>query len=270
MGHEETTSCQKQETDQGRKPNIEALNKAPNKNKTNKAVAVRSKNNQLSKPIDQLQTFISARQLLGSSNPMPTMHNTRLKYCQTFTLTTQGSPLTTFGTEQSLRLNSLYDPDFSLGGHQPYGYDQLSLFYNRYVVTRALVEVIISDPSEDGLVLGMMVKGAGAAQTVANSTIDEVTERQGCVTKWINDSGSQLVSYTMDLPIHQIVGIPSNNMLLAERYTLGATVAADPAVQAYLSIAAANAKGNTSATLKCQVRISFDCQFYDRRTFAQS
>lgn len=199
-------------------------------------------------------------------------YTTRLKYCQTFLLQTQASPLATFGTEQSIRLNSLFDPDFSLGGHQPYGYDQLTPFYGRYVVTRALVEILVSDPSSDGIVLGMQVKSATSVHTVANSTIDEVSERQACVTKWINDSGSQLVSYTMDLPIYQILGFSNQQQLLADRFNCGASTSGNPnsTRSAFLSIALANARGNNLQTANVQVRISFDCQFYERLTLGQS
>ena len=41
-----------------------------------------------------------------------------LKYSETFTLTTGAGG--TFGVDQVMKLNSLYDPDFTGGGHQPY------------------------------------------------------------------------------------------------------------------------------------------------------
>lgn len=39
------------------------------------------------------------------------------------------------------RTNSLYDPDFTLGGHQPYGFDQLMLQYNHYTVLKSIYEI---------------------------------------------------------------------------------------------------------------------------------
>lgn len=37
--------------------------------------------------------------------------------------------------EASIRLNSLFDPEYPIGGHQPRGYDQWSTMYNKYLVT---------------------------------------------------------------------------------------------------------------------------------------
>jgi hypothetical protein len=55
-----------------------------------------------------------------------------LKYTELLTL----SMATTVGNQQTMRLNSIFDPNSAVGGHQPYGYDQLAALYNRYRVLR--------------------------------------------------------------------------------------------------------------------------------------
>jgi len=44
-------------------------------------------------------------------------------------------------TVKEFRANGLYDPDFSLGGHQPYGFDQLMAQYNHFTVLKAVFEI---------------------------------------------------------------------------------------------------------------------------------
>ena len=40
------------------------------------------------------------------------------------------------------RANSLYDPEVAIGGHQPYGYDQLSAMYQKLVVISSSCHVV--------------------------------------------------------------------------------------------------------------------------------
>lgn len=41
----------------------------------------------------------------------------------------------------TFRTNSLYDPNYTSGGHQPYGYDSLALQYTRYLVYKSTIRV---------------------------------------------------------------------------------------------------------------------------------
>jgi len=62
------------------------------------------------------------------------------KYAEAVTVSTVG-----MGTYK-WNLNSLYDPNRTGGGHQPYGYDQLATLYNRYrVISCSYVISCISD-----------------------------------------------------------------------------------------------------------------------------
>lgn len=60
--------------------------------------------------------------------PIPSRFITKLKYSQTFSVS--GSLTTPY----QFNLNSIFDPDRTGTGTQPYGYDQLAGLYNRYRV----------------------------------------------------------------------------------------------------------------------------------------
>jgi hypothetical protein len=194
-----------------------------------------------------------------------------MAYSQTQVMTTQ-STLTTFGSELSLRLNSIYDPDFSVGGHQPYGYDQFVSFYSRYLVLNADIELLISGPSQDGIVLGMQLKQPFSGQTVANSSIDEVTERQASLTKWVNDTGSQISTIKTRVPMWSFFGYQNEKEYIAAAYSVGAVYNADPSTNfnAYLSFAVANSRGGASATAVVSVRITYDVYLFARTTLPSS
>ncbi|QGQ63634.1 capsid protein [Chicken circovirus 5] len=61
----------------------------------------------------------------------------RLTYCDNVTL----DPGANVVAGRVFRANGLFDPDVALGGHQPYGFDQLMSIYNRFVVLGSKITV---------------------------------------------------------------------------------------------------------------------------------
>lgn len=60
--------------------------------------------------------------------PFASRYITKMKYSESFILNLGNS------YSAIMNLNSVFDPNSALGGHQPYGYDQLTPIYNRYRV----------------------------------------------------------------------------------------------------------------------------------------
>lgn len=86
-----------------------------------------------------------------SVSPIPLQYKTRMKYVQTFKI------LTASGSDYAIntfRLNSIYDPDESGVGHQPYGYDTLEPLYNNYRVYKvhATIECVGSIGSDKPII----------------------------------------------------------------------------------------------------------------------
>jgi hypothetical protein len=102
-----------------------------NKNQTNRKIRKNTINNQnqtLAYAMAKLRSFNNYESpRIGFLDPHKYI---TLKYCDVynFTLTTGTA------TNQVMNLNSLFDPDRTGTGHQPYGYDQLATLYNRYRV----------------------------------------------------------------------------------------------------------------------------------------
>lgn len=59
-----------------------------------------------------------------------------LKYCDTAVLAPETVP-----NSFDIKANSLYDPLYTLGGHQPNGYDQMMTLYNKWVVLSSTIKV---------------------------------------------------------------------------------------------------------------------------------
>lgn len=62
--------------------------------------------------------------------PLPSRYITKMKYSATLTPSTSGLQSGLY----QINMNSLYDPDRTGGGHQPYGFDQIGNLYNKYRV----------------------------------------------------------------------------------------------------------------------------------------
>lgn len=63
----------------------------------------------------------------------PATNFVKMRYVDTVTL----SPVVNTLSEVVFKANGIYDPYVPLGGHQPLGQDQWSVFYNKYVVYRS-------------------------------------------------------------------------------------------------------------------------------------
>lgn len=71
------------------------------------------------------------------------------------------------------RGNSLYDPDFSLGGHQPTGFDQYTAFYTNYLVFGAKISVTLLNSDDDTInVYVIPYKGSLAPAWMGDANYD--------------------------------------------------------------------------------------------------
>lgn len=89
----------------------------------------------------------------------------RLRYVEQFTL----DPATGGVALQDFRCNSIYDPNASGTGHQPYGHDQWAQYYRRYEVLKSSIRVDYcqseASASTSVLVVGIEVDDATTVTT---------------------------------------------------------------------------------------------------------
>lgn len=201
-----------------------------------------------------------------ANDPFRPWYSARLRYTSTVQYT--AGAVGVYGTEQIYRLNSLFDPDFSLGGTQPYGFDQLSELYKRYKVNAVTIQFEIYDPSVDGMLIGIQVQPPGGTATVTGKNVDVIKEQPMSITRNISDSGSQRLTVRQYFPMHSILGV-SPIQFKADMTEYTAPVTADPNQIPLVRIAAANKAGG-GGTVWIRTSIHFHSQFYDRKVLAQS
>lgn len=99
--------------------------------------------------------------------PVPVRKKLRLKYVQRITINpgaSGGAVLNNF------RANSLFDPDRTGTGHQPIGFDEWAVFYNRYTVVSSKIKIIAFGSAATGP-LGNIIVGINLDDDNTSSAI---------------------------------------------------------------------------------------------------
>lgn len=202
-----------------------------------------------------------------SSDPFGASKFCKLHWSQTITLGTPVAGGYTFGPERIFRLNSLYDPDWGIGGHQPYGYDELSALYRKYKVSSVKINVVYTDPTADGMCIGATIQPPQGVAQIEGHLVGTVKERPMSVTRSINNSGTQAGSFTQYQKIQTVSGLtPIQFKADIDTFTglTGGTGTGDnPAASPFLRLAVANNR-SIASTMLVRVTFTFYCQFYER------
>lgn len=170
---------------------------------------------------------------------------------------------------QQFSMNSLFDPDFTGTGAQPEYFDQLSALYNRYRVYGAAIKVVCLPFTTAGAQINVPtnVVLVPSAQSLASVNVDDAAglprAQNRVVTGNMDQSNVTLVAAHS---VSEILGV--KDVEGADR--LQATISASPAEQCLFSIIARTADGTTATSLGVSVRLTFDCEFFDRQTPLQS
>jgi len=185
-------------------------------------------------------------------------------------LTYQIGVVSTFGVENVWRLNSLFDPNLTGIGHQPYGYDQMTGQYRAYKVTRVDVSVEFMDPSADGLMGAALITEPSDPSVLFGASINAMMEKPNCHVVNVNDTGEQKVHFARSFTISELTGITANQ-LDANITDYTASTVASPVTVPKIHIAVASLDGAaTTPTIRARIKLVYHAQFWDRVVLPQS
>lgn len=226
-----------------------------------------SRSSKRSKP--KFKSSISGMGVPGlyTNNPVKPTYFCKHVYCDTFTLTSSTGGV--FGTEQVFRLNSLFDPDFTGVGHQPYGRDTLAALYNQYKVLGTLVEVRWTDTSGDGAVGGLLIQQPADSMTLAGMAIGQAGEKPGAKLSFVSNTGEQNSYVKQYVSIQKASGL-TPVQFKADTNVYSSVITTSPTLTPWLRLAVADTGGASGTILHCQVRLTFYAQWFDRITQGQS
>lgn len=203
-------------------------------------------------------------------DPFPAFKYCKLTYSQRFTLTAGTAGI--IGTEQVFRLNSLYDPDFTGTGHQPYLFDQVAALYRKYIVSGCKIRATFTDPGVSGTTgtyCYAMLQASGGSDTLTGSDQDYIREQPLTWSKFISDTGNQKAVLNQYVSMPKLEGL-TRIQWGAEVATYGASVGANPSRTPYLRVAIGSDTGAANASCTVRVDLQYYCKFYDRESAPQS
>ena len=104
---------------------------------------------------------------VGKPAPFPTRMVAKLRYCETITLSSSLLSI----QNANFACNSIYDPNLSGSGHQPYGHDTYSNIYNQYTVLASTLKmtVVRANDSSRALTYGVGIEDS-ISSSLANTT----------------------------------------------------------------------------------------------------
>lgn len=171
-------------------------------------------------------------------------------------------------TYHTWRMNSLYDPDYGIGGHQPRGFDQYALIYSKYRVFgfKAVIRVNNTDST------GAQIVGLIADNNPTTYTTDYLSEnpRARIINVGEAQSGDSNRTIYYKAKIPHVCGLTSRQY--KDNDTVAAAVTADPTQCAYLTMVtqSLNTYGGATAAMQVRVVMTFYAEFYDRKELGSS
>ncbi len=174
----------------------------------------------------------------------------------------------TINGEQLWRCNSLFDPDQSGAGHQPLGFDQMTTFYNRYLVKACKIEIAVTNRGSAGV--SWIIVPTNDVTGFSGDWDQALEQNRSCkiITSDAEGSGIATRKLTKWFSMRGITGVTKSKYNSDDRYA--AIMTADPAEAIGLQWVARASDAATNVTCDLQVRLTFNAVFYDRKVLAQS
>jgi len=188
-------------------------------------------------------------------NPIAQRYICKMKYADTFQLTTVGGGVYRFN------LNSIFDPNRSGTGHQPYGRDTLASIYNRYRVFRVSYAVSFYNSSTSA-----KVAVCPANIEMGASTTSEIMENPQ--SKWaIQLPGGQQKIIKGSISLPSLAGRTKAQYMSDDRYQ--AEMTANPAELLILNVFGGTIT-DAGTTIDCAINLTYHVECFDRISLSQS
>lgn len=166
-----------------------------------------------------------------------------------------------------IRANSLHDPDYSLGGGQPTGFDQWASFYDRYKVTSSKCSVQVINQSADPVTGSVIcsvfpVIDPASASSNANKTQTQAYQR----TKILTPSNAQgFVQINNFISTKKIYGDKTINDI-----DYSAPITADPFKSWHWAITTQTSDFLSFHSVILRIKVTFWAELYERKYLPQS
>lgn len=188
-------------------------------------------------------------------SPVPARYITKHKYCETIN--------TDLGGGYVMNLNSLYDPNRTGTGHQPYGYDNLALLYNRYRVISC--SWVLTSPNTAAVrQLGCVASNDLSMTFPVFSTLKEQSRSRFVV----HVPGAPAPVLKGKCYIPSLIGRTKAQYMADDQYS--SVVTGSPTENALLYIQTAGPTDSPDPNASVQVTLEYFVEWYDVKHFEPS
>lgn len=193
--------------------------------------------------------------VLGGLQPIPQRQIVKMKYAQNINTSVANA------YNYKFNLNSIYDPDFTGGGHQPYGHDQFQALYNRYRVISCSY-VVTGYSGSTGICYGVL---PGNEQITA-TTLAELREnpRARFITQYPGGSTTKL---TGKVYLPSLMGRTKTQYMADDRYQ--SIFGASPQETAFLNVTGLDLS-EAGASINWTITLTYTVEVFDVKPLAQS
>lgn len=187
--------------------------------------------------------------------PIPQRYICKMKYSESITTDATGN--------YSFNLNSIFDPNRSGVGHQPYGHDTMLTLYNRYRVIACgyRINALLSTAANP-----VQVGAMPANEVITFTSISELRENPR--SKYITQNpgaATSLLSGKVYIP--SLVGRTKAQYMADDRYQ--AQMGVSPSELAILNLTT-NTSNETVVSQQLNVLLEYTVEFFDIKHLGQS
>jgi len=200
-----------------------------------------------------------ANRVPNGASPVAKKHLVRLKYADLFSF----SMLTLTAQQQAFNMNSVFDPDKTGVGHQPYGYDQLAALFNAYRVYKFKWHLEFAGANDRLHITVLPINGTA----IGTGTQSALAEQPLAVTKAMSFSGGFPVKFSGSQYLPRFTGASATQYRTDDRYSSLIGVSPAELMQLYISVYNPT---TTTVTTSMSVTLTYYTEFYDPVTVAQS
>lgn len=185
-----------------------------------------------------------------------------LRYTETFNNTL----LTLVASSQVFNLNSPFDPNRTGGGHQPYGYDQITLMYNRYRVLSCKWSIVVGSTTGTFHATVVPTNGLLPVAITNAATFEAASEVPHAKTRVLSIN-APAVTFRGSMPLNVLNGCLREEYLADDRFE--AITTASPAEIMVLYIGLYNPTAATIVNSNIAT-VEYEIDFHDPILLGQS
>lgn len=198
-----------------------------------------------------------------SSSGLPPNYPMKMKYSDTLNLTLPSYPL---NITQQYNLNSIYDPNRTGIGHQPYFRDQMAQFYDFYKVLACKVTVTTTSLNS---YTNIVFRADDNTTVVSNFTLEQ--ERPGATKCLVSCPPTRPVKYNKTFSIPKVLKISSKEYKEDDAYKVAQGSNPSAAYPAVLNILFEQADHlGSPETILFNIVLEYDVMLMDLTVQSQS